>query len=148
MPKKNPGRKSQPKLEWKIVFYRMAQGQTPALQWLTALPRERREQLLGWAEAIRTWQPGPYAFPPGLMWQPMHDDAAGCFEIREEHNKVRYRLFCVIDRKAMDSGLTHPVVCFLDGATKPIDTALDPATYKRLGAMRKEYMATDPRRVV
>lgn len=82
------------------------------------------------------------------MWQPMHDAAAGCFEIREQHNKMRYRLFCVIDRKAIDSGLTHPVVCFLDGATKPIDTALDPATYKRLGAMRKEYLATDPRRVV
>lgn len=37
--------------------------------------------------------PGPYAFPPGLQWQPMHGAAKGCFEIREEQTKTLYRLF-------------------------------------------------------
>jgi hypothetical protein len=145
MAKKNPKRR--PALEWKNVFYVTPQGRTPALDWLNGLPSERRRQLLGWAEAIRRWNPGPYAFPPGLQWQPMHDDAAGCFEIREQHDKVLYRLFCVVDRKALDASLANPVVCFLDGATKPVSTVLPAAIYKRLGLMRTEYLATNPRRV-
>jgi hypothetical protein len=145
MAKKNPKRR--PALEWKNVFYVTPQGRTPALDWLNGLPSERRKQLLGWAEAIRRWSPGPYAFPPGLQWQPMHDEAAGCFEIREQHDKVLYRLFCVVDRKALDASLANPVVCFLDGATKPVNTVLPATIYKRLGLMRKEYLATNPRRV-
>jgi hypothetical protein len=117
--------------EWKNVF----------------LPSERRRQLLGWAEAIRRWAPGPYAFPPGLQWQPMHEAAKGCFEIREEHDKMLYRLFCVVDRKAVESGLTNPVVCFLDGASKAANSALPASVYTALGAMRKEYLSTNPRRV-
>ncbi|HEV8654421.1 MAG TPA: hypothetical protein VGR85_02790 [Candidatus Limnocylindria bacterium] len=145
MAKKKP--KPQSQLEWKVVFYVTPLGRTPALDWLNGLPRERRQQLLGWAEAIRRWAPGPYAFPPGLQWQPMRDDAAGCFEIREQHDKILYRLFCIVDRKALDHGLANPVFCLLDGATKPINAVLPKATYRRIGEMREEYLATDRRRV-
>jgi hypothetical protein len=135
------------RLEWKNAFYVTAKGKAPALDWLNGLPSKRRRQLLGWAEAIRRWSPGPYAFPPGLQWQPMHDDAKGCFEIREEHDKMLYRLFCVVDRKALDNGLTNPVMCFLDGASKPSNSALPASIYTALGMMRKEYLLTNPRRV-
>lgn len=134
--------------EWRIAFYRTPEGTVPALAWLEGLPKARRDQLLAWAETIRRWSPGPYAFPPGPMWQPMHAEAAGCFEIRDEHDKKLYRLFCVIDRKAMENGLTHPVLSLLDGATKPVRTALAKATYERVGALRREYLATTPRRVL
>ena len=134
-------------LEWKNVFYVTPAGKARALEWLNGLPSERRRQLLGWAEAIRRWSPGPYAFPPGLQWQPMHDAARGWFEIREEHDKTLYRLFCVVDRNAVSNGLTNPVVCFLDGATKRSNSALPASVYRVLGEMRQEYLATNPRRV-
>ena len=141
-------RKTRPPVEWKNVFYRTADGEAPALAWLMSLPKPRREQLLAWAETVRGWPEGPYAFPPGLMWQPMHDEAAGCFELRDEHDKRLYRLFCVIDRKATENGLSHPVVCYLDGATKPVDAALPKATYVRLGTLRREYLTVSPRRIL
>ena len=141
------GRTGAPPPEWKNVFYVTPRRDAPALTWINGIPGERRRELLAWAEVIRTWPGGPFLFPPGLIWQPMHDDAAGCFEIREEHDKIRYRLFCVIDRKALENGLANPVVCFLDGATKPIQAALPPATYTALKQMRKDYLATNPRRV-
>ena len=82
------------------------------------------------------------------MWQPMHEAAAGCFEVRDKHDKRLYRLFCVIDRKATANGLTHPVVCYLDGATKAVGTALAKSAYVRLGVLRRDYLATKPRRIV
>ena len=138
-------RKARRLAEWKNVLYRTPSGESPALTWLLRLPKARREQLLAWAETIRRWPEGPYAFPPGPMWQPLHDEAAGCFEIRDEHDKRLYRLFCVIDRKATEHGLTYPVVCYLDGATKAVGTTLPRSTYVRLGALRREYLATSPR---
>ena len=141
-------RKKTPAVEWRNAFYRTADGAAPALAWLGGIPKPRRDQLLAWAETIRRWPEGPYAFPPGPMWQPMHDKAAGCFELRDKHDKKLYRLFCVIDRKAIDNGLTHPVVCYLDGATKAAGTALPRATYRYLGELREEYLATNPRRVL
>jgi hypothetical protein len=44
----------------------------------------------------------------------------------------------VIDRKPIEKGLTHPVVCYLDGATKAVGSALPKAVYLRIGALRKE----------
>ena len=140
--------KTKPRVEWRNVFYRNAAGEAPALAWLQSLPKPRREQLLAWAETIRRWPVGPYAFPPGPMWQPMHEAAAGCFELRDEHDKKLYRLFCVIDRNATANGLTLPVVCYLDGATKALGTALAKSLYRRLGALRTDYLATNPRRIV
>ncbi len=141
-------RKKRVQVEWRNAFYRTIEGAVPALAWFEVLPKPRREQLLAWAETIRRWPEGPYAFPPGPTWQPMRDEAAGCFEIRDEHDKKLYRLFCVIDRNAVENGLTHPVVCYLDGATKAVGSALPKATYQRLGALRRAYLATNPRRVL
>lgn len=141
-------RERKPRVEWRSVFYRTPSGDAPALAWLEGLPKARRDQLLAWAETIRRWPEGPYAFPPGPMWQPMHDEAAGCFELRDRHDKKLYRLFCVIDRNAVDDGLTHPAVCYLDGATKAVGTALPRAAYLRVGELRRQYLATSPRRVV
>lgn len=141
-------RKRKSRVEWRNAFYRTPSGETPALTWLEGLPKAPRDQLLAWAETIRRWPEGPYAFPPGPMWQPMRDEAAGCFELRDEHDKKLYRLFCVIDRKATQNGLTNPVVCYLDGATKSVRTALPRATYVRVSERRKEYLATNPRRTV
>lgn len=141
-------RKRKPRVEWRSAFYRTPSGDAPALAWLEGLPKARRDQLLAWAETIRRWPEGPYAFPPGPMWQPMHDEAAGCFELRDRHDKKLYRLFCVIDRNAVDNGLTHPAVCYLDGATKAVGAALPRAAYLRVGELRRQYLATSPRRVV
>src|SRR6202022_2128518 len=98
---------NQPKLERKVAWY--AAGRVaPARAYLNKLDPDRRHQLLGWVEAIRRYSPGPYAFPPGLVWQPMHGEMAGIFEIREKHGKQLFRLFCVLDRNAPAHGLTPP----------------------------------------
>lgn len=136
----------QPKLEWKVAWY--ATGRlAPARVYLNKLDPDRRHQLLGWVEAIRRYPPGPYAFPPGLVWQPMHGDMAGIFEIREKHGKQLFRLFCVLDRNAPVHGLTHPAMVLLDGVTKAIETVVDAATYARVAGRRDDYLASDPRHV-
>lgn len=136
----------QPKLEWKVAWY--ATGRVaPARVYLNKLDADRRRQLLGWAEAIRRYPPGPYAFPPGLVWQPMRGDMAGIFEIREKHSKQLFRLFCVLDRNAPTHGLTHPAMVLLDGVTKAIEAVVDAATYVRVAGYRHDYLASDPRHV-
>lgn len=135
------------KLEWKVAWY-SAGRVAPARVYLNKLDPDRRRQLLGWVEAIRRYPPGPYAFPPGLVWQPMHGDMAGIFEIREKHGKQLFRLFCVLDRNAPAHGLTHPAMVLLDGVTKVIETVVDAATYARVAGYRDDYLASDPRYVV
>jgi hypothetical protein len=134
-------------LEWEVAWYASGRA-VPARAYLNKLDADRRRQLLGWVEAIRRYPPGPYAFPPGLVWQPMHGEMGGIFEIREKHGKQLFRLFCVLDRNAPAHGLTHPAMVLLDGVTKAIERVFDEAAYARVAGYRDEYLKSDPRPVV
>ena len=92
-------------------------------------------------------QMGPLEFPTGTKrWRLMHKparkgdvDMSGIFEARDEHNRVLYRLFCLLDRKAPTDG---PAVVLLGGGTKPDRTEMPQRIYRVIDQHRNEYLAT------
>ncbi len=76
--------------EYKVVFYRTAQGAEPVREWLQMLDKPERLQL---GKAIQMLQrrgpalPMPYS---GRLGE-------GLYELRERIGKVRYRIFYAFD---------------------------------------------------
>ncbi len=92
-------------------------------------------------------QVGPLEFPTGTKrWQLMHKpskkgdvDMSGIFEARDEHNRVLYRPFCLLDRNAPVHG---PAVVLLGGGSKPDRTAIPQRIYRMIDSYRDDYRAT------
>jgi len=140
-------RKKAAEVEWQIAFFRSA-NQTPGLAWLQALDQDVRRQYLIWLAALRLWRPGPYALPAGVpWWHAMKDDLKGIYEMRDQHGKTNYRLFCVLDAKGPLRGLSAPVVAILGGASKPEGEEMHEREYERIRAYRDAYNAANPRPV-
>lgn len=64
---------------------------------------------------------------------------SGIFEARDKHSKLLYRLFCVVDGQGAEHGLGGPAVVLLDGAVKPVATAVPQADYRRVEEYRDDY---------
>ena len=75
----------------------------------------------------------------------MKDEMKGIYEMRDQHGKTNYRLFCLLDAKAPTHGVSAPVVVVLDGASKPAETKMNEREYRRIRAYRVTYLRTDPR---
>ncbi len=109
---------------WQIAIYETATGKRPALDYLSAadVPDQPRRELLLTVLAVS--EMGPLNFPTGTKrWRLMHKpakkgevDMSGVFEARDQHNRVLYRLFCVLDRNTPVHG---PAIVLLGGGTKP-----------------------------
>ncbi len=131
--------------EWQIVFFRRGE-EAPGRAWLQTVDKDVRRQYLIWLAALRTWKPGPYALPTSVpWWRAMKDEMKGIYEMRDQHGKTNYRLFCLLDTNAPDHGLSAPVVVVLDGASKPEETKMKEREYRRVRAYRDVYLGTDPR---
>ena len=87
----------------------------------------------------------PPAFTGGGMWKATHGDLRGYHEVRARHGRLLYRLFCRLDR---DPATERRLVTVVDGAVKPVGTALPPAVYARVRRYGDEYLARSPRSVV
>jgi hypothetical protein len=131
--------------EWQIAFFRTGKD-VPGRAWLQTLDKDVRRQYLIWLAALRTWKPGPYALPASVpWWRAMKDEMKGIYEMRDQHGKTNYRLFCLLDAKAPLHGLSSPVVLVLDGASKPEETKMNEREYRRVRGYRDAYLETDPR---
>lgn len=76
--------------EYKVVFYRTAQGAEPVREWLQMLDQPERLQL---GKAIQMLQRNGPALP-----MPYADRLGGrLYELRERIGKVRYRIFYEFD---------------------------------------------------
>jgi phage-related protein len=76
--------------EYKVVFYRTAQGAEPVREWLQMLDKPERLQL---GKAIQMLQRSGPALPmpySGRLGE-------GLYELRERIGKVRYRIFYAFD---------------------------------------------------
>lgn len=118
-----------------------------------------RAEMEGWPvevlAAARTTIANVAGAPPpryrgGGRWKVMHGDMAGFYEVRHRHSKTLYRVFCVLDSEAMDpDDPTKPygknVLAIIDATTKPNQTAVPPATYRRVRRHRTEYLSQNPR---
>ncbi len=74
----------------------------------------------------------PPRFSGGGMWEAMHDDMNGYYEVRvDEGKKFHHRLFCKAVRNGAEAGLGGPAIFVITGRTKRYRT-----TFKR-----REYEA-------
>lgn len=109
-------------------------------------PTAARAELLATVIAVRDGPPP--SFRGGQRWQVMKDDMSGIYEARDAHDKVLYRLFCLLDRNGPLHGLTRPSVVLLDGGLKPEGTEMNPSVYQRVARSRDRYVASSPRSIL
>ena len=133
--------------DWQVAVYETAGGKHPALEYLggAKVPDQPRRELL--LTVLAVVQVGPLEFPTGtkrwrLMRKPAKKgdvDMSGIFEARDEHNRVLYRLFCLLDRNAPIHG---PAVVLLGGGSKPDRTTMPQRVYKTIDSYRDDYLMT------
>ncbi len=81
-------------------------------------------------------------FSGGGMWEAMHDEMAGYFEVRVDGPKRHhYRLFCLLEREGESGGLNGPSIVLITGKDKPFRTVLSNADYADVRRLGDEYMA-------
>ncbi|MBI5534601.1 MAG: hypothetical protein HY898_17880 [Deltaproteobacteria bacterium] len=102
---------------------------------------------------MRIFPDDEYAPPPmfsgGGMWEAMHDDMAGYFEVRVDGPKRRhYRLFCLLERDGAKLGLGGPSIVLITPKDKPFRTVLSKADYADVRRLGEEYKARVPRSVL
>lgn len=87
----------------------------------------------------------PARFRGGGMWEAMHGDMRGWYEVRVRHGRLLYRLYCLLDR---DPSTGRGLLVVVDGAAKPVGTAVPPAVYARVRRYGTEYLSRVPRSVI
>jgi hypothetical protein len=132
---------------WQLAVYETASGKRPVLDYLSAadVPDQPRRELLLTVLAVA--EMGPLNFPTGTKrWRLMHKpakkgevDMSGIFEARDQHNRVLYRLFCVLDRNTPVHG---PAIVLLGGGTKPDRTEMPQRVYRAIDRHRQDYLKT------
>jgi len=79
------------------------------------------------------------------MWEAMHRDMAGYYEVRVRAGKDLFRLFCLLDHGG--PGLGRPAIVALTGLRKPIGTAFTSREYAAVSSMGEAYGSSSPRRI-
>jgi Txe/YoeB family toxin of Txe-Axe toxin-antitoxin module len=91
----------------------------------------------------------PPQFSGGGMWEAMHGEMTGYYEVRVDGaGRRHYRLFCLLERQGADTGLGGPSIVILSGKVKPFGTKLAPRDYREVRALGEEYLGCNPRSVV
>lgn len=107
----------------------------PALDFLNALPVKVAAEIHAVLDAVAAAPPP--SFSGGGKWEAMHDDLAGCYEVRVQGGGRNHRLFCILDREGIDLG--GPSIVCLGGLSKPRRSAANPRDYKRVTQFRSEF---------
>ncbi len=84
----------------------------------------------------------PYRFSGGGLWEAMHGDMAGIYEIRVR-TKRHYRLFCVIDAHADNA--SRPYLVVIAGMDKANGEKFGAADYEAIIDLKDEYLSRNPR---
>ncbi|MGC7099352.1 hypothetical protein ACPZ19_32155 [Amycolatopsis lurida] len=86
----------------------------------------------------------PKRFAGGGLWEAMHGEMTGWFEVRcDGPKRHHYRLFCLLDYEA--EGVGKPLLVVVDGRDKPFRTELKDADYAAVRAFGAEYRSRNPR---
>lgn len=101
------------------------------------------------AVVIAVAQAPPHKFVGGGKWEAMSGEMAGTYEVRVDGtpNRTHYRLFCVLDTKALDDREEPlgPLLVILGGASKPFRTEMPDKVYAAVRDLRDEYLSRNPR---
>jgi hypothetical protein len=131
-------------MAWDIVYYRAADGSVPAEAFLDGLPAKIEARISAVLDSVA--DAPPPSFSGGGMWEAMHGDMTGFYEVRVSGpGREQFRLFCLLDRDG--PGLPGPAIVVLDGRRKPWMTVLSAADYREVLELGEAYRASDPRRI-
>ena len=136
---------------WLIHFFQRhrqddAAGSIPGRDFLDACPDPVAAKIVAVLEAVA--EAPPPQFSGGGMWEAMHDDMAGYYEIRVDGpGRRHYRLFCVLERHGADLGLGGPSIVIITGKVKPFGTKLARSDYREVRALGDECQRRTPRSV-
>ncbi len=108
----------------------------PAIEFFDRLPAKLVAEFQAVLDAVA--EAPPPAFSGGGKWEAMHDDMAGFYEVRIQGGGMNHRLFCILERDAVDLGGSSIVV--IDGLSKPKRSAADPKDYRRARKIRDEFL--------
>jgi hypothetical protein len=129
---------------WRIVYYATEDGRVPAEEFLRTCPIGVEAKLEAVLTAVA--EAPPPAFSGGGMWEAMHGEMSGFYEVRVNGpGREHFRLFCVLDRDG--PGLDEPTIAVISGLRKSHMTTLSSADYARVRAMGDDYRASSPRRI-
>lgn len=136
---------------WAIEFFQRhvnddAAETIPAQLFLDAVADRVAAKMVAVVEAVAAAPPA--AFSGGGMWEAMHDEMSGVYEVRVDYNGMHYRLFCVLERDGANVGLTGPSIVLIDGRSKKYRTTISAREYKSIRSLVDEYLGRRPRSVL
>lgn len=136
---------------WAVEFFQRHRkddpGQAvPARDFLDACPQQVAARILAVVKAVA--DAPPPAFSGGGYWEAMHDEMSGFYEVRVDHERRHYRLFCLLERNGADVGLDGPTLVLITGMVKPFRTVFSDDDYRRVRELGEEYQGRVPRNVL
>lgn len=139
-------------MSWGIVYFRNEAGRVPAIEFLDACPTKVAAKIAAVLEAVRAAPPP--AFSGGGMWEAMHGNMGGYYEIRVTGppNRSHHRLFCILDNGTPEElaqrGFAEPQIAVINGLVKPNATLFTDAVYeKQVRRLGDAYLAGLPRSI-
>lgn len=138
-------------MSWGVVYYRTADGQVPADEFLDRCPVKVEATILAVLEAVR--RAPPPAFSGGGKWEAMHGTMGGYYEIRVTGpGRRQYRLFCRLENgspeELAERGFAGPQIVVLSGMDKPSGQVFSDAEYRRhVRSLGGDYLRVLPRRI-
>jgi hypothetical protein len=132
---------------WDIVYYRDADDNVPAVDFLVGCPTKTRANLLAVLNAVAAAPPP--AFSGGGKWEAMHGTMGGYYEVRAMGpGREHFRLFCILDKgdEAL-KGLPRDAIAVIAGGRKPNATLFDEFEYAKVRTLGDDYKAQLPRRI-
>jgi hypothetical protein len=148
---RSPGVATRAPEPWAVEFFQRhvdddADETVPAQAFLDDVPDRVAAKIVAVVQAVAAAPPP--AFSGGGMWEAMHDEMAGTYEVRVDYNGVHYRLFCVLERDGANVGLTGPSIVLIDGRSKKYRTTISTREYKSIRSLVDEYLRRRPRSVL
>ncbi len=153
MVKKSRNRKEPvPRTPWLVHFFQRHPSDdptrsVPARDFLLSCPEKVRATIMAVLKAVA--DAPPPMFSGGGMWEAMHDEMTGYFEVRVDGPAHRhFRVFCLLERSGASLGLGGPSIVLITGKDKAFRTTLTKADYAEVRKLGAEYKARVPRSVL
>jgi hypothetical protein len=137
-------------LPWSVIYYLAASGLAPALDFLSGCSPAIRAQFVAVLDAVAAAPPP--RFSGGGLWEAMHGDMSGWYEIRVTGPKrEQFRLFCLLENGTSDElakrGLSRPAVAVITGMRKPWRTTFSERDYEYVRHLGDEHRQNFPRKL-
>jgi hypothetical protein len=131
-------------MPWAVVYYKREDGSIPVEEFLGDCPVKVEAKMQAVLSAVA--DAPPPSFSGGGMWEAMHGDMTGYYEVRVNGPKrEQFRLFCLLERDP--PGLGEPLIAVITGMRKAFMTKFGKADYDAVRVLGDEYKATSPRRI-